>query len=86
MPGCARRVVEVPVVTEVPVVKLVRETPPAELLECPARPDGFRTDIDVQVPTAVRAAMIRIAKAFAANSARLERLIRWHDPKACPAD
>ena len=66
------------------MVKVVKDTPPAELLACPAKPAGFRTDIAVQIPTAVRAAMIRMAKAFAANGDRLLRLVRWHDPKACP--
>lgn len=83
LPGCARRAVEVPVPTPVPVAVPVKDTPPAELLACPEAPAGFPLDAEAQMPDGVRAAAIRLARAFRARGDQLVRLIRWHDPEAC---
>lgn len=86
LPGCAARTIEVPgPVREVPVVKLVKDTPPAELLKCPEEPAGFPLDQVAQMSTASRAAAMRIGIALRVNSGRLRRLIRWLQPDACPA-
>lgn len=87
LPGCAHRnVVEVPVEKPVAVAVPVNPVPPAELTRCAERPQGLPEDpaIVAQIPTAVRAAIIGLARAFAANAGQLDRLVNWHTPNACP--
>jgi hypothetical protein len=87
LPGCAHRIVEVPVEKKVPVVVAVKDPPPAELTRCAERPQGLPENKAVlaQIPTPVRAAIIRIARAFAANASQLDRLIDWTAPGTCLA-
>lgn len=86
LPGCAQRVVEVPVEKPVPVAVTIKETPPAELTRCADRPEGLPEDpsLIAQIPTAVRAGFIRMARAFAANASQLDRLVNWTAPGSCP--
>jgi hypothetical protein len=71
----------------VPVAVTVKTTPSAELLACADRPAGLPEDAELvaQIPTKIRAGIIRLAKAFGANAARLDRLIDWNAPGTCPA-
>lgn len=84
-PGCTPRaeLVENPVPVAVPV----KDTPPAELLACADRPDGLPEDpqLVAQMPTRLRAGVIRLARAYAAVAARLDRLIDWTAPGTCAA-
>ena len=86
LPACAPRTVEVPVEHAVPVAVEVKRTPPAELTRCAERPAGMPEDpaLIAQIPTAVRAAIIRLARAFAGNADRQDRLINWETPGTCP--
>ena len=87
LPGCARRHDDSPPVAPLPVaVKVEALRPPAELLVCADRPDGLPEDPDLiaQIPTRLRAAIIRLARAFGANADRQDRLIDWHAPGSCP--
>lgn len=61
----------------------VRDTPPAELLTCPERPDGFPVGIAAVMPKAVREATVRLAQSYAEVTSQLERLIAWHAPNSC---
>jgi hypothetical protein len=63
----------------------VKDTPPAELLRCADRPAGLPEDsaLVAQIPTKIRAGIIRLAKAFGANAAQLDRLIDWNAPGSC---
>ena len=63
---------------------VVKNTPSAELLRCPERPVGFPQSDAVIAPD-TRAAIIRLAKAYAMTVAQLERLIDWRKPGACGA-
>lgn len=69
-----------------PVTVVVKDTPPAELTRCATRPDGLPEDpaLIAQIPTSVRAGIIRMARAFGANASQLDRLINWNTPGACP--
>ncbi|WP_156818887.1 hypothetical protein [Sphingomonas sp. Mn802worker] len=70
-----------------PIVVPVKQTPPAELLACAERPTGLPEDADLvaQIPTKLRAGIIRMARAFGANASRLDRLIEWTSPGTCPS-
>lgn len=70
-----------------PVAVPVKDTPPAELLRCAARPEGLPEDPELvaQIPTRARAGIIRVARAFGANAAQLDRLIDWITPGTCAA-
>ena len=70
-----------------PVAVTVKSTPPAELLICADRPEGLPEDADLiaQIPTKLRAGIIRLARAFGANASRLDRLINWNAPGTCEA-
>lgn len=85
LPGCARRAVEVPIAAPVPVAVPVKDTPPAELLQCPPAPAGFPLDATAEMPPTVRSATIRVAKALRDTRDRLLRLIEWNAPGTCPA-
>lgn len=65
-----------------PVAVRVKDTPPAELLRCPERPEGFPGTGAVIAPE-TRAAIIRLARAYALTLAQLLRLIDWSAPGAC---
>ena len=81
LPGCAATLAERPPAAVVAVD--LREQPPAELLRCPERPEPYPEDAIASMPSSVRIAAIALARAFAANTSRLERLIQWHQPGAC---
>lgn len=87
LPGCAPRVVEVPVEQPVPVAVPIQRNPPTDLTGCAERPQGLPEDptLIAQIPTAVRAGVIRMARAFAGNASQLDRLVNWHKPGTCPA-
>lgn len=70
-----------------PVAVPVKTTPPAELLVCADRPEGLPEDPDLiaQIPTKLRAGIIRLARAFGANASRHDRLVDWHQPGTCHA-
>ena len=79
--GCAHQAADRPAP---PVVAIeVKDTPPADLLTCPAAPAGFPADAQAEIPPAVRSAIVRIATALAATRDQLVRLVRWHSPGAC---
>ncbi len=84
LPGCVR---PEPVLVDkpVPVAVVVKDTPPAELTKCADRPAGLPEDkaLLAQIPTPVRSAIIRVARAFADNAARLDRLINWNVAGTC---
>jgi hypothetical protein len=70
-----------------PIVVTVKDEPPAELLKCATRPDGLPEDpsLIAQIPTKIRAGVIRLARAFAGNADRNDRLVNWNMPGSCPA-
>ena len=70
-----------------PVAVVVKDTPPAELTACAKRPEGLPEDpaLIAQIPTRIRAAIIRLARAFATNASQLDRLVEWNAPGSCPA-
>ncbi len=78
--ACAHRAAD-PAPTAVAVE--IRDTPPAELLACPVRPEGFPLDSVATLPKAVREAAMRLAHAYADVTDRLERLIGWHGVDNC---
>ncbi len=92
LPGCAHLpgLRADPVVVEKPVPQpiVVRDTPPAALARCADRPDGLPEDdgLIAQIPTPVRGALIRIARALRDNADRLDRLVNWASPGTCPAN
>ena len=68
-------------------MKVEAPRPPAELLTCAERPTGLPEDPELiaQIPSRLRAGIIRLARAFGANADRLDRLIDWNDPGTCVA-
>ncbi|HET9510004.1 MAG TPA: hypothetical protein VFO80_02545 [Sphingomonas sp.] len=68
-------------------MKVEAPKPPPELLRCAERPAGLPEDpaLIAQIPTAIRAGIIRLAKAFAVNADRLDRLTNWNAPDSCGA-
>lgn len=81
--ACAHRPAE-PVPTAVAIE--IRDTPPAELLACPVRPEGFPQDAVATLPRPVRDAAIRLAQGYAEATDQLERLIGWNIGKPCPVE
>jgi len=79
--GCAHLRADPPAPAAVAVA--VKDTPPSDLLVCPVAPEGFPVDAQATMPPAVRFAAIRLATAFAAVRAQLDRLIEWHAPASC---
>ncbi len=61
--------------------------PPADMLTCADRPAGLPEDASLiaQIPTAIRAGIIRMARAFRANADGKDRLVNWIVPDSCPA-
>lgn len=86
LPGCAPRPADLPVPPPI-AIKVEPPRPPAELTACAERPDGLPEDADLiaQIPTRLRAAIIRLARAFNGNADRLDRLTNWTVPGTCPA-
>ena len=89
LPGCGGTI-EVPVEKPVPVAVPVKDTPPADLLRCADRPAPLPEDPApkdpaklAMLPKSVRAALIAIARAFAANARQLDRLVNWSRPGTC---
>lgn len=85
-PGCVPRPADLPAPSPI-AIKVDPPRPPAELTACADRPDGLPEDPDLiaQIPTRLRAAIIRLARAFNGNADRLDRLTNWTAPGACPA-
>jgi hypothetical protein len=85
LPGCARHAdrpaVEVPV-----AVAVTAPLPPADLMACADRPAGLPEDASLiaQIPTAIRAGIIRMARAFRSNADGKDRLVNWLAPDSCP--
>ena len=86
LPACARRSDASPAVVSAPIVVKVKDTPPAELLKCAERPAGLPEDpsLIAQIPTKIRAGIIRLARAFASNADQADRLVNWNMPGSCP--
>ena len=87
LPACGRHAETPPAVVSTPIVVKVKDTPPAELLTCATRPEGLPEDpsLIAQIPTKIRAGIIRLARAFAGNADRADRLVNWNAPGTCPA-
>ena len=87
LPACGRRAEAPPATVSTPIVVKVKDTPPAELLKCADRPDGLPEDpsLIAQIPTKIRAGIIRLARAFAGNADRNDRLVNWNAPGSCPS-
>jgi hypothetical protein len=85
LPACGRHAEAPPAVVSTPIVVKVKDTPPAELLACAERPAGLPEDpaLIAQIPTAIRAGIIRLARAFAGNADRADRLVNWNAPGTC---
>ena len=84
--ACAPRPGSIPPPPQPVAVKVEPSRPPADLLACADRPAGLPEDASLiaQIPTAIRAGIIRLARAFATNADRLDRLTEWHAPGTCP--
>jgi hypothetical protein len=80
--GCAHQTPKPPP-PQVEVFR-VKDTPPAHLLTCPVRPVGFPLDAEATMPPAVRAAAIRLARAYDETVTQLERLIAFSS-SPCPS-
>lgn len=65
------------------VVREVRETPPAELLRCPAPVRGLPEQGEATIPPGWRAGIIGMAQALRDRSDQLGRLIQWHTGEGC---
>ncbi len=65
------------------VVQEVRETPPAELLRCPAPVRGLPEQGEAVIPPEWRAGIIRLARALGERGDQLGRLIQWHTGESC---
>lgn len=67
-------------------VAIERPLPPADLMGCAERPAGLPEDASLiaQIPTAIRAGIIRMARAFRANADGKDRLVNWLAADSCP--
>lgn len=65
------------------VVREVRETPPAELLRCPAAVRGLPEQGEAVIPPAWRAGIIAMAQGLRDRGDQLGRLIQWHTGEGC---
>lgn len=83
--ACTPRPAELPAPPPV-AIKVEAPKPPAELLACAERPEGLPEDASLiaQIPTRLRAGIIRMARAFGANADRHDRLSNWVVPGSCP--
>lgn len=66
------------------VVRTVRETPPAELLRCPAPVAGLPTEGAASIPEAWRAGIRRLAQSRGGLFDQVSRLIQFHTGEPCP--
>lgn len=66
------------------VVRTVRETPPAELLRCPAPVAGLPTEGGALIPADWRAGIRRLAKSRGDLFDQVSRLIQFHTGEPCP--
>ena len=85
LPACARHADAPLAVAPPPIMVKVKDTPPTELLTCADRPDGLPEDpsLIAQIPTKIRAGIIRLARAFSTNADRADRLVNWNAPGTC---
>lgn len=85
LPGCAPRPANLPAPPPV-AIKVDAPKPPADLMTCADRPAGLPEDPDLvaQIPSGLRAGIIRLARAFGANADRVDRLTNWISPGSCP--
>jgi len=81
--ACAHRPAEL---APTAVAVEIRDTPPAELLACPVRPEGFPLDSMATLPRPLRAAAMRLAQSYAEATDQLERLIGWNTGQPCPTE
>ncbi len=67
-------------------VAVERPLPPADLMACAERPAGLPEDASLiaQIPTAIRAGIVRMARAFRANAEGKDRLVNWLAADRCP--
>lgn len=86
LPACAPRPANLPAPPPV-AIKVDAPKPPAELMTCADRPAGLpeNPDLIAQIPSGLRAGIIRLARAFGANANRVDRLTNWISPGSCPA-
>ncbi|WP_338577802.1 hypothetical protein V8J38_02790 [Brevundimonas olei] len=85
--ACAHRAAEAPPQAEpVVVVRTVKETPPAELLRCPAVPLGLPSTGEALIPADWRSAITRLSRSRGEVAGQLARLIAWHTGRECGAD
>lgn len=66
------------------VVRTVRETPPAELLRCPAPVQGLPTQGGASIPSDWRAGIRRLAQSRGDLFDQVSRLIQFHTGDPCP--
>lgn len=59
-------------------VEVVRETPPADLLRCPAPVRGLPETGGAIIPADWRAGIIRMSTALGMTTNQLTRLLAWH--------
>lgn len=85
MAGCGGNAAGAAVEPREPVVVVqeVRETPPAELLRCPAPVRGLPEEGEAVIPADWRSAIIGMAAALRVRGDQLSRLIQWHTGESC---
>nr|WP_314469830.1 hypothetical protein [uncultured Sphingomonas sp.] len=85
MPGCAHPAADLPPAPAPIAIKVEQPRPPAELLACAERPTGLPEDAELiaQIPSRLRAGIIRLARAFGTNADRQDRLVDWNAPGTC---
>lgn len=85
LPGCAHRPAELEPKPAPIGLAVEPPSPPAELLACAERPAGLPEDPELiaEIPSRLRAGIIRLARAFGANADRHDRLIDWNAPGTC---
>lgn len=64
------------------VVRVLKDTPPADLLACPVVP-VITVEPGGQLPREKRVEIYGLASAYRENTQRLLRLIGWHAPGTC---
>ncbi len=86
LPGCTPRPANLPPSPPV-AIKVDAPKPPADLMTCADRPAGLpeNPDLVAQIPTGLRAGIIRLARAFETNADRVDLLTNWISPGTCPA-
>lgn len=82
LPGCGPDRIASP--GDVPIAMKLDETPPADLLVCPAAAPAFPVDAVAKIPPEVRSALMSLAFAYSVVRDQVGRLINWHRPRSCP--